>query len=220
MTGLVDKSFIADVLTHEAPHAESHGAEGGFLGGGLIYYSLVYAHRCQRCLCIGSGGGFVPRMMKQAQRDLGFGETHLVDANMRKVQWGTPEWLSPDSFFRSNFPDIKLHIMTSRNAACAPFARLPFDYVHVDGDHSAEGCREDVMTYAGMLSPVGFMTIHDTRYHLENERCGVHVVIDELRDSPSFDVVELPHLGTGLAIVRLRDTQKSSDTEVEGVGVD
>lgn len=211
MSGLLNTSLVGNVLTNDAPHAETHGAAEDYLGGGLLYYSLVYSHRCQRCLCIGSGGGFVPRMMKQAQRDLGTGETHLVDANMQKARWGTPRWLSPDSFFRSNFPDIQLHIMTSRKAAAHVFADLPLDYVHVDGDHSEEGCREDVMTYAGLLSPNGFMTIHDTRYHQQNERCGVHVVVDELRQLPEFDVVELPALGTGLAIVTLRDSSGRSE---------
>lgn len=204
MDKLVNSSFIRNVLLKDAPRSDTHGASDEFLGAGLIYYALVYANRCEQCLCIGSGGGFVPRMMRQAQRDLGIGETHLVDANMPGARWGQPQWLPPDSFFRTEFPDIRIHLTTSRLAAATVFADSEFDYVHVDGDHSEEICREDVFTYAGLLSPSGFMTVHDTQYHRENERCGVHVVLQELRESPDFDVVDFSSLGTGLAIVRVR----------------
>src|SRR5262245_38832527 len=68
---LVDSRVISELLTREAPWHESHGADGAYLGMGLLYYALTYSLRADVAVCLGSGGGFVPRLMRQAQRDLG-----------------------------------------------------------------------------------------------------------------------------------------------------
>src|SRR5690349_21274860 len=88
--GLIDAEFVETSLTKEAPFCESHGAQGSYLGIGLLYYSLVYARRTRVAVCLGSGGGFVPRLMRQAQRDLGIdadSRTILVDADLPQAGW-------------------------------------------------------------------------------------------------------------------------------------
>ena len=81
---LVNKDFITSMLTVDDPWCSSHGADNGSedLGAGLLYYSLAYSIRARTCVCLGSGGGFVPRLMRQAQRDLDLegGRTILVDS--------------------------------------------------------------------------------------------------------------------------------------------
>ena len=44
--------------------------QGVDLAAGMIYYSLAYSLKARTCVNLGSGGGFVPRMLRQAQRDL------------------------------------------------------------------------------------------------------------------------------------------------------
>ena len=52
------------------PYRWSHGATDTHLGDGLIIYSLIQYMRAKTCVCLGSGGGFVPRLMTQARYDL------------------------------------------------------------------------------------------------------------------------------------------------------
>ena len=52
------------------PYRWSHGATDLHLGDGLIIYSLIQYMRAKVCVCLGSGGGFVPRIMTQARHDL------------------------------------------------------------------------------------------------------------------------------------------------------
>ena len=72
---MIDKGFITNYLTVDDPWCFSHGSGNGSedLGAGMLYYSLAYSLKARTCVCLGSGGGFVPRMMRQAQRDLELG---------------------------------------------------------------------------------------------------------------------------------------------------
>ncbi len=83
----------------------------------------------------------MPRLMRQAQRDLGVADTArtiLIDGNCAEAGWGAPKWLSSDSFFRREFPDVELLLMTTRDAAQKYFAKRGYkiDYLHIDADHS------------------------------------------------------------------------------------
>ena len=84
---LVDKEFIKSYLTASDPWCKSHGSAEGSedLGAGILYYSLAYAYKSKTCVCLGSGGGFVPRLMRQAQRDLDLqgSRTLLVDGTLQ-----------------------------------------------------------------------------------------------------------------------------------------
>ncbi|TWU00425.1 hypothetical protein Pla108_13760 [Botrimarina colliarenosi] len=211
---LLDAGLVETLFLKEASWSEGHGASPGFLGGGILYYALPYAFRARRCVCIGSGGGFVPRMMRQAQRDLlaqavalgadpeGY-ETHLIDANLPESGWGSPQWLDDDSFFRQQFPDVIVHLRRSQEVL-PTFAAGSVDYLHIDGDHSYEGCKSDFERGLPLLAEHGVMTLHDTSLHLQEKVCGVHRVVAELRASRRFDVVDLPFIGRGVAIVRPR----------------
>lgn len=57
--------------------------------------------RAKLAVCLGSGGGFVPRLTRQAQRDLGIathGRTILVVANRPEAGWGAPARLRQRRF--------------------------------------------------------------------------------------------------------------------------
>jgi len=166
---LINRDRISSYLKHDAPWADSHGGHGDFLGMGMVYYALTYALQSRVAVCLGSGGGFVPRLMRQAQRDLGIaGEstTILVDGNCADAGWGVPNWLAPDSFFRNHFPDVELVIERTSTAAFNWFLprRLTIDYLHIDADHSFEGCLEDFRNYRAFLKEGSVVTLHDTNY--------------------------------------------------------
>ena len=206
---LLNKDVIGEYLMRDAPWSGSHGADHDYLGSGLLYYAIVYALRAQVAVCLGSGGGFVPRIMRQAQRDLGIGETSrtiLVDGNNPAVGWGAPAWLAEDSFFRSHFPDVEIIVDLTGNAARSVFEKhdISIDYLHIDADHSFEGCFEDFKTYRRFLHEGSIITFHDTNL----AGAGVKHVIEHIRTLCDCDVVDFPEIGEGIALVR---TRKVSD---------
>src|SRR5215467_249049 len=187
---LIDPAFVEQTLTHEAPWCGSHGADRGYLGMGLVYYALVYATRAQTAVCLGSGGGFVPRLMRQAQRDLNLdgARTVLVDGNRPEAGWGAPAWLPQGSFFRRTYPDVELIVQTTARAATEFFATqaLTIDYLHIDADHSFEGCLADFNSYRQFLRVGSVVTLHDTNFH----GAGVRHVVEHLRARGDCEVVE------------------------------
>jgi hypothetical protein len=52
------------------PYRWTHGATNEHMGDGIIVYSLIQHMRAKNCVCIGSGGGYIPRIMTQARVDL------------------------------------------------------------------------------------------------------------------------------------------------------
>ena len=218
---LLNKSFIADVLTRDAAWEWSHAADGDYLGMGLLYYSLVYATKARIAVCLGSGGGFVPRLMRQAQRDLGIAgdsRTILVDANKSEAGWGAPMWLTEDSFFRTHFPDVEIVIDTTRNAAENIFAAhdIGIDYLHIDADHSFNGCLEDFETYRRFLRPGSLVTMHDTR----RDDAGVKHVLEHARTLADFELVDFPEIGEGTALLRVGNSRAPSNGHQRGFDSD
>ena len=159
----------------------SHGATDLHLGDGLLVYSLIMFNRAKVCVCIGSGGGFIPRLMTQARMDLwsqgifegnnqpewgDIGTTIIVDA-VNGIG-GNTDWTKEDSFLRKHFnPQIILE--TSEKAYYDYFVRqdIKIDYLHIDGDHSYDGVKLDFELYSKIMSDNGIITIHDTdqNYH-------------------------------------------------------
>lgn len=189
---------VLRTLTTEAPWREGHAASDDYLGLGMLYYAIAYMLRAHVCVCLGSGGAFVPRCMRQAQRDLGLVDSRTIIVDANNGRWGEPKWLPQDSYFRQHFPDVENWIMTTRDAA----ARLTetLDFVHIDADHSYNHVKEDFVLYSSHLSCGGVITLHDTR-----TECGVPIFVRELYAMPEWDVVNFKSLGVGLALVRRRE---------------
>jgi hypothetical protein len=159
----------------------SHGATDTHLGDGLLVYSLIQLNRAKVCVCIGTGGGFIPRIMTQARFDLwqqgifegnpskewgDIGTTIIIDAS--NGIGGFTDWTEENSFLRIQFqPQVILE--TSERAFYDYFIRqdIKIDYLHIDGDHSYEGVKKDFELYSQILSDNGIITIHDThqKYH-------------------------------------------------------
>jgi hypothetical protein len=180
------------------------------LAGGMLYYALTYSLRSKTCVCLGSGGGFVPRMMRQAQRDLELKDsrTFLVDGSKfvepeKKEIWGSPCWLPEDSTFRTNYPEIELVLDLTERAFHEVFKprQLKIDYLHIDADHHYEGAKLDWDLYSTLVPDEGVITLHDTVNY--REPCGVYRLIDEIREEGKYDVVNFP-IKYGTAILRKR----------------
>jgi hypothetical protein len=147
---LLDLSVIRNSLLREAPWAESHGANHlAFLGAGLLYYSMAYSFRSQTIVVLGSGGGFVPRMLRQAQRDLLASgvrperkgnkkrgrvvnsipsyELYLVDAHLPSAGWGSTFYAeNENTTMRKEFSDIH-YVFQLTDDAFANYFRPMYD---------------------------------------------------------------------------------------------
>lgn len=212
--GLLDKRFIQSMVTAEDPWCKSHGAAGDSeqLGAGILYYGLAYALRAKTCVCLGSGGGFVPRLMRQAQRDLELADsrTILVDGTRqidqeKKNIWGVPCWLDEDSFFRTNYADVEIRFELTEVAFRDYFQAqgVQIDYLHIDADHHYEGAKLDWDLYSTLVPDSGIITLHDTVNY--REPCGVYRVLDDIRATGQYDVINLP-IAYGTAMVRKRQS--------------
>ena len=140
--------------------AGSHGISDPFLGDGLLYYYLAMQSGAESCVCIGSGGGFVPSLMRQAQQDINSsGQTYLIDADM-DVGYGSPGWSSnPTHPFLAQYPDVA--ILRVKSDQAMDKIESPISYLHIDGDHSYEGVKSDFLNYSPLVKEKGFISIHD-----------------------------------------------------------
>jgi hypothetical protein len=191
---LFDKEYIKQYLTNNHKIDENgdmilepvkyrwtHGATDLHLGDGLLVYSFIQFIRAKVCVCIGSGGGFIPRLMTQARMDLhsqnifegkgqpewgDIGTTIIIDA--ANGVGGFTDWTAENSFLRQHFqPQVILE--TSEKTFYDYFIRqdIKIDYLHIDGDHSYEGVKKDFELYSTIMSENGIITIHDIdqNYH-------------------------------------------------------
>jgi len=201
---LLDKGFIRNYLTHDALWSESHGTprESDYLGFGLFYYMLAYGFKCELCVCLGTGGAFVPRMMRQGQIDaeLEDSKTIIVDINdVENRKWGYPKWTAKDSFFRSNWPEVEW-METSTIEAADSFDTLSIDFLHIDADHSRAW--EDFVLYAPKIKVGRFVTLHDTITRQGD--CNAPLAVENIRGLYNWDIVNFPDIcrragGTALA---------------------
>jgi len=148
--------------------------------------------RAKNCVCLGSGGGFIPRLMTQARIDLyetsifegkkefnwgDIGSTYLVDA--ANGVGGQVNYLDESSFFRSTFFPRFIKD-TTENAYYNFFVKedIKIDYLHIDAGHSYDDVKKDFELYSKILSSNGIISIHDTDESFEKE----HIITDDILD--------------------------------------
>jgi hypothetical protein len=199
---ITNNEYIRKNITNNndepVPYRWTHGATDLHMGDGIIVYSLIQHMRAKNCVCIGSGGGFIPRIMTQARVDLhkqkifdgnsdnnwgDIGSTYLVDAC--NGIGGPNDLENESSFFRGTFYP-RLIKATSVDAYHDFFIRqdIKIDLLWIDGDHSYEGVKTDFYLYSKILSDNGVIIIHDTDSNYEET---LLVSEDAKKDHHSFD---------------------------------
>lgn len=197
LTNNLEFDYRGEEEINPVPYRWSHGATDTHLGDGLIIYSLIQYMRAKVCVCLGSGGGFIPRIMTQARYDLhkqnifegnpdfnygDIGSTYVVDA-MNGIG-GIVDWFAEESFFRRTFhPRI---INSTTEEAFYDFFVLQdikIDYLHIDAGHSYENVKEDFELYSQLMSENGIISMHDTdpKYHDK------FIVTQEVKDRGDHD---------------------------------
>lgn len=185
----VDKEEVVQpngekVLTYKpVPYRWTHGATDNHLGDGLLIYSIIQLMRYKNLVCLGSGGGFIPRIMTQARIDLhdsgifegnkdynwgDIGATYLVDA--ANGVGGNITYEDKDSYFRFQFCPRFIKD-TTENAYYNFFVKqdIKIDFLHIDAGHSYEDVKNDFELYSQLLSDNGMISIHDTDIDFQKE---------------------------------------------------
>lgn len=219
---ILNQNYIQEYITtnngNDVLYRWAHGATKEHLGDGLLVYSIVQHMRAKSCVVIGSGGGFIPRIITQARYDLyqqgifqgdpsfnwgDIGSTYLVDAC--NGVGGINDIENEDSFFRQKFHPRFIKD-TSENAYYNFFVKedIKIDLLFIDGDHSYEGVKLDFELYSKLLTEKGVIIIHDTDKSYSDELIisedakkdfhpfdGPSTFVKELEESKEWNIVNL-----------------------------
>ena len=219
---ITNQDFIKERITtnngETVPYRWTHGATEEHLGDGLIVYSLIQHMRAKNCVCIGSGGGYIPRIITQARLDLhkqgifegddnlswgDIGVTYLVDAC--NGVGGPNDLEDENSYYRHTFHP-RLIKSTSEEAYYNFFVMqdIKIDFLFIDGDHSYEGVKKDFELYSTLLTDKGVIVIHDTDSNYEESLIvsedakkdhyrfdGPSKFIKELEKNPLYNLINL-----------------------------
>ena len=219
---ITNNNYIKNNITNNGdqpvPYRWTHGATDLHMGDGIVVYSMIQHMRAKNCVCIGSGGGYIPRIITQARLDLhqqgifegdsdynwgDIGATYVVDAC--NGIGGPNDLENEDSFYRTHFYPRFIK-STSEEAYYDFFVRqdIKIDFLFIDGDHSYEGVKLDFDLYSTILSDNGIIIIHDTDekyeetlivsedskkdYHKFN---GPAKFVKELQENPTWNLINL-----------------------------
>jgi hypothetical protein len=219
---IINQDFIINNITSNGgemvPYLWSHGATSEHMGDGLIVYSIIQHMRAKNCVCIGSGGGYIPRIMTQARLDLhkqhifngdnnsnwgDIGATYVVDAC--NGVGGHNDLEDETSYYRTVF-NPRFIKATSYDAFYDFFIRqdIKIDVLFIDGDHSYEGVKSDFELYSTILSDKGIIMLHDTDAEYEETFIvsedakkdhyrfdGPSKLIKELQENPDWNLINL-----------------------------
>lgn len=224
---IVDQNYIENNITTDngkkLPYLWTHGATKEHMGDGLLVYSLIQHMRYKNCVCIGSGAGYIPRIMTQARIDLhkqnifegdptynwgDIGSTYVVDPC--NGIGGETNISDVDGFYRTHFYPRFIK-ETSEEAYYNFFIKedIKVDILFIDGDHSYEGVKKDFELYSKILNPNGLIIIHDTDKTYSETLIvsedakkdffpfdGPHRLVEELKTNQKWVVTNLFNHGT------------------------
>ena len=171
-TTILNHKYIEQEITtndgKEFRYRWSHGATNKHMGDGMILYSLMYFFKPKLSVCLGSGNGFVPRIMWTCLKDLKYEGFDTNDSRVILVDAvngvnGNPDWTDDDSFYRNKFQSEWLHT-TTEDAYYEYFIKrdMKIDMLWIDADHTYEGIKKDFDLYSQIMTEKGIIIIHDT----------------------------------------------------------
>ena len=217
-----NQEFIKKNITtndgEPVPYLWTHGGTVEHMGDGLMVYSIIQHMRAKNCVCIGSGGGYIPRIMTQARIDLhkqnifegngdynwgDIGASYVVDAC--NGVGGPNDLDNEESFYRTNYYPRFIK-STSEEAYYDFFVRqdIKIDVLWIDGDHSYEGVKTDFELYSNIMNDKGIIIIHDTDEKYEETLIvsedakkdhhrfdGPSRFVKELEKNPNYNLINL-----------------------------
>lgn len=201
-----------------------HGTYQAFL-----YLILANMKHARVCVCLGSGRGSVPALMREGQLSAceagyDFKPTHkkegcltyLVDKGCEKHSLTVVH--NSDSIFRKNYPDIEvLQMLTDDSCIFFKDKGIKIDYLHIDACHShGQSLRDFENFYKNydLMSDEFIITLHDTADLWFGTRKGregggnrsVGFTMKDIRDRyKELDIIDFNHdpkYARGTAIIK------------------
>jgi hypothetical protein len=178
--------------------------------------------RAKNCVCIGTGDGFIPRIMTQARVDLHQQKIFTGNGDYNWGDIGTTYVVDPCNGVggQSVLNDLKCFYLshffprfikeTSEKAYYDFFVLqdIKIDVLFIDGDHSYDGVKKDFDLYSKLLTKSGIIILHDTDARYENALIvsedakkdnyrfdGPSKFIKELQDSSEWNLINLFNFG-------------------------
>ncbi len=183
---LLNRSVIHELVEYyDGYQLQNADSKKGELGFGLFHYAMITNIKPKRVLCIGSKKGFIPAVCAMACKHNGFGTVDFVDAGYGEDdgqnQWGGVSlWRRVDPKRHFSFLGLDAHIvpfiMTTDEFAARRHSS--YQYIHVDGDHSYDGVKNDVSHVWPLLERDGFLSLHD-------------VTVKQMKNQPPYGVWKL-----------------------------
>lgn len=211
-TPLEEKSLVNTRVVSEysnLKYADSHiygcTQGGGFAGGGMLYYGIVSANLPKVAVVIGSGAGFVPRIVAQAQRDSEDlspdSITYFIDADIDITSFDSGQNYGAADLVNVRL-DKNLFMMKMRSSYAAQLFKnenIKIDYLHIDGDHSVKGIVEDWKYFYRLLSKDAVITFHDL-----NSVRDVEIALKQIKQiSPTIEYIVFNNAGVGVVVAQL-----------------
>lgn len=101
------------------------------------------------------------------------------DASLLAVDLGEHLYTTP--CFEKLKSQYKISLMLGSSHDLLKTLEGPFDFIHVDGDHSASGCREDLKDCLRLCRPGSILVVDDTNISHIKHACQEHVQSGRLR---------------------------------------
>ena len=203
--GDLPQPLIRKIMGEAKPLMQSASASDDNLGYGFIYYGLIRSIRPKHVLTIGSGHGFMPVCAGLAVKDNGKGRVTFVDpayAGVKQGTMGVGKWSDPkktrEFFGKFGLEDIVTHYEFFNDYRDHKLP--PIDFAIIDGSHTYENVKFDLMNVLQRLKKGGLVLLHDSDHPAEFVGAfGVRQLLEELDDE--FNVINIPG-EAGLAILQ------------------
>ena len=89
-----------------------------------------------------------------------------------------PLW--PDVFKNNADTLNRLRILPLTSDEAVHILKPEYHFVFIDGDHSYEQCKRDILNYLPLIMPGGFLSGHNYHDHPDSAHPGVHKAVKEL----------------------------------------
>jgi predicted O-methyltransferase YrrM len=224
----IDSAMIRLLLENTLPSFQLTSRQTLNLGFGFIFYAITRTVRPQNVVVIGSKAGFAPICFALGLKDNeGYGidsvecydttlasfggrtELHFIDPsyslhrNDPNHNFGEGVWDDPEDvrrlWVRFGVDAIVTHFkMTSAEYLQSDASHRRIDLLYIDGDHSYDGIRHDMLAFMDHLWEGSLVLAHDVHPGIE-EADGYRVLCN--LPPETYEYVRIPIL-PGLAIMR------------------
>jgi len=213
----ISADWLAGLMARPSLLLSGHAqrAEDQNLGLGWLYYAFGRILRPRRAVVIGSWRGFVPLMIAKALQDnTERGEVVFIDPSLVDNFWKDESEVA--AYFRGlGVENIRHFRMTTQQFVETPDYKAlgEIGILFIDGRHTREQAKFDYDSFRPLLAPRGLVFLHDSMVVRDDKVYGadnaykmtVKFFVDELKQDPAVQVLDLPFGASGLTVLRMLD---------------